>query len=279
MANTKKNVREEKTEVVEKISIAKNEADAAPAVKAESVPAVTEKAAEANETKKEAPKTEKKRGRKPAAKTEKTPAAKSEKAADAKAEKAPAAKSEKTKTAKTSKAAKTEKAPAAAKEKAPAAKKDDAPKTEKKRGRKPAAAKAETKAPAKTTGKRAAKKTEEKAPAKRGRKKSLTYASVVDAARKKTESADISRIKYPIAVNFELKGSAEGIFYVVVSDGKITVEPYKYDDYDVYIEADAAGLVSVLNGQKNIYDALADGTVTFGNCNLKKTILFINAVL
>ena len=75
MANTKKNVREEKTEVVEKISIAKNEADAAPAVKAESVPAVTEKAAEANETKKEAPKTEKKRGRKPAAKTEKTPAA------------------------------------------------------------------------------------------------------------------------------------------------------------------------------------------------------------
>ena len=57
------------------------------------------------------------------------------------------------------------------------------------------------------------------------------------------------------------------------------VEPYKYDDYDVYIEANAAEFMNVLNGTKNIYDALADGSVTFGNCNLKKTILFINAVL
>ena len=263
MANSKKNVQDEKIGAVEKQPEIKAETAAAePAAKVENIPAV----------KSETPiKTEKKRGRKPAAKTEKN---------DVKAEKAPAAKSGKTKTAKTNKPAAA--APASpAKEKASAAKKDDAPKTEKKRGRKPAAAKSETIAQTKTTSKRISKKTEEKAPAKRGRKKSLTYTAVVDAARKKASEADISRIKYPIAVNVELKGSdsAAGVFYIVVSDGKVTVEPYKYNDYDVYIESDAAEFKNVLNGKKNIYDALADGSVTFGNCNLKKTILFINAVL
>ncbi len=277
MANTKKNVQEEKINAVEKKAEVKTEAASVPTVKTESVPASkseTQVKSEKNsDAKKETSKTEKKRGRKPAAKNEKT---------DAKAEKVSTAKSGKT--TKTSKPV-AESAPVVAtKEKAPAAKNDDVPKTEKKRGRKPAAAKSEVKAQTKTVNKRSTKKAEEKAPAKRGRKKSLTYDAVVEAARKKAVEADISRIKYPIAVNFELKGSdaASGIFYIVVSDNKVTVEPYKYNDYDVYIEADAAEFMNVLNGKKNIYDALADGTVTFGNCNLKKTIqtiLFINAVL
>lgn len=278
MANNKKNVQEEKIGAVEKQPDIKAETAAAePAAKVENVPAAKSEApvkTEKNESaKKDAPKTEKKRGRKPAAKTEKT---------DAKAEKTPAAGSGKTKTVKTDKpAADTAASASTAKGKASAAKKDDAPKTGKKRGRKPAAAKSETKTQTKTTSKRTSKKTEEKAPAKRGRKKSLTYTAVVEAARKKAAEADISRIKYPIAVNFELKGSdsAAGVFYIVVSDGKVTVEPYKYNDYDVYIEADAAEFMNVLNGKKNIYDALADGSITFRNCNLKKTILFINAVL
>lgn len=273
MANTKKNVQEEKINAVEKKAEVKTEAASVPTVKTESVPASkseTQVKSEKNsDAKKETSKTEKKRGRKPASKNEKT---------DAKAEKASAAKSGKT--TQTSKPV-AESAPVVAtKEKEPAAKNDDVPKTEKKRGRKPAA-KSEVKAQTKTVNKRSTKKAEEKAPAKRGRKKSLTYDAVVEAARKKAVEADISRIKYPIAVNFELKGSdaASGIFYIVVSDNKVTVEPYKYNDYDVYIEADAAEFMNVLNGKKNIYDALADGTVTFGNCNLKKTILFINAVL
>lgn len=276
MANTKKNVQEEKIGTAEKTTGIKTETSSASADKAENVPASKNEASvkveKSDDAKKGTPKTEKKRGRKPAT-------AKSEKIS-AKAENVSTDKSEKGKTTKTTKPAAANTA-SAAKEKAPADKKDNAAKAEKKRGRKPAAAKSETKAQTKTTGKRTSKKAEEKAPAKRGRKKSLTYAAVVDAARKKAAEADISRIKYPIAVNFELKGSstAAGVFYIVVSDGKITVEPYKYNDYDVYIEADAAELMNVLNGQKNIYDALADGSVTFGNCNLKKTILFINAVL
>ncbi len=209
------------------------------------------------------------------------------KAAEVKAEAAvPAAKkedapkTEKKRPGRKPKAA-AEKASAAKEEKTPAAKKDEAAKTEKKRpGRKPAASKAAAKSTAKTTGKKAgAKKTEEKAPAKRGgRKKAVTLNNAVEATRKNVSGAHLSKIKYPIAVNVELNGSAEGIFYIFVSDGKIAVEPYKYDDYDVYIRADADEFMSVMNGKKNIYDALADGLIKIDG-NTKKAVLFIHAVL
>lgn len=198
-------------------------------------------------------------------------------------------KAEKKNTAKKEAAPKAEKKTAAKKEAAPkaekkaTAKKETAPKAEKKTpGRKPKA-KSETAANEKTVAKRSYnKKTAGKAPEKpapkRGRKKSVTYNTVVDSAKKKLALADISKIKYPIAANIELSGSADGIFYIFVSDGKIAVEPYKYDDYDVYLRADADELMNVLNGKKNIYDALADGLIKIDG-NTKKAVLFIHAAL
>lgn len=259
MANTKKNVTDEKIDITAKAAEIKAEA-------ANAVPA---------EKKGEASKPAKKRGRPASAKTktEKSSAAMKEKAPDAKAEKAPAPKAEKTA------AAKTEKTSVAKSEKAPAAKKESTSKAGKKRGR-PAAAKAADNAAAKTTGKRGAakKSSSAAAPAKRGgRKKAVTYDNVVEAARKKMASANISRIKYPIAVNIKLLGNINGDFYVLISDGKIDVEPYPYNDKDVKMEInDIESFMAVLNGKKDIYDALADGSVSISD-NTKKAILFINA--
>ncbi len=198
-----------------------------------------------------------------------------------KAEKKTASKKETAPKAEKKSAAKKEAAPKA--EKKAAAKKEAAPKAEKKTpGRKPKA-KSGTAANEKPVAKRsynkktADKATEKPAP-KRGRKKSVTYNNVVDSAKKKLSLADISKIKYPIAANVELSGSADGIFYIFVSDGKIAVEPYKYDDYDVYLRADADELMNVLNDKKNIYDALADGLIKIDG-NTKKAVLFIHAAL
>lgn len=163
-------------------------------------------------------------------------------------------------------------APAApAEEKKPAAKK----------GRKPAAAKAEkpAKAPAKAAKKPAAK-AEAEAPKKRAAKKpaakkTVSYEDVVEMAKKKFMAADKTRIKYPVAVNVKLTGVAEGIFYVYIDSENIYVEPYKYDDYDVEIEADTEEFVKVLNGKLNIYDALSADVKITGI--VKKAVLFINA--
>lgn len=165
-------------------------------------------------------------------------------------------------------------APKAAEKKAPA-KKETAKKPA---AKKPAAKKttkaAEKKAPAK---KEAAPKKEaaKKAPKKKG----LAYEDVVEAAKKKMAAADLTRIKYPIAANVELNGAAEGIFYIYVDEANnISVEPYKYNDYDVEFRADADAFVAVMNGKKNIYDALAEGAVKVSG-NVKKAILLINAAL
>ncbi|MCH5348442.1 MAG: hypothetical protein J1E40_03900 [Oscillospiraceae bacterium] len=166
--------------------------------------------------------------------------------------------------------------------KKPAAKKSAAPKAADKkpaakRGRKPAAEK-----------KPAAKKaTAPKASEAKGTRKpkGLAYSDIVAAAKKKILAADITKIKYPIAANVELSGkfienedsNNRNIFYIFIDPDKqeISVEPYRYNDYDVTINADAEELMSVLKGKKNIYDALSEGIHIHGNT--KKSILLIHS--
>ncbi|MCH5193999.1 MAG: hypothetical protein J1F11_08570 [Oscillospiraceae bacterium] len=182
-------------------------------------------------------------------------------------------------------------APAAEKKEAakkPAAKKPAAPKAAAadkkpaaKRGRKPAADK-----------KPAAKKTAapKAAESKAGRKpKGLAYNDIVAAAQKKILAADITKIKYPIAANVELtgkftenpnpdeNGSNRNVFYINIDpdNQEISVEPYRYNDYDVTINADAEELMNVLKGKKNIYDALSEGIHIHGNT--KKAVLLIHS--
>lgn len=166
--------------------------------------------------------------------------------------------------------------------KKPAAKKSAAPKAADKkpaakRGRKPAAEKKP--AAKKTTAPKASE-------AKGTRKpKGLAYSDIVAAAKKKILAADITKIKYPIAANVELSGkfienedsNNRNIFYIFIDPDKqeISVEPYRYNDYDVTINADAEELMSVLKGKKNIYDALSEGIHIHGNT--KKSILLIHS--
>ena len=166
-------------------------------------------------------------------------------------------------------------APKAAEKKAPA-KKETAkkPAAKKPAAKKPAAKKEAAKPAAKKET--AKKETAAKNPAK---KKGLAYEDVVEAAKKKMAGANLTRIKYPIAANVELNGAAEGIFYIYIDEANnISVEPYKYNDYDVELRADADTFVAVMTGKKNIYDALAEGAVKVSG-NVKKAILLINAAL
>lgn len=167
---------------------------------------------------------------------------------------------------------------------APKAEKPAAPKAEEK---KPAAKKPAKTAPAekKTAEKAAAKKpaakkpaekkpTEKKTPGRKAAAKAATYDSVVAEAKKKFASAKTAKIKYPIAANFEL--APNEIFYVYIGEAGVAVEPYKYDDYDIYFRTDAETLTQVLTGKKGIIDALADGSVKLDG-NTKKAVLFIDA--
>lgn len=176
-------------------------------------------------------------------------------------------------------------APAAEAPKTEAApKKDEENKSAEKAAEKTAAAKKP--AAKKPAEKPAAKKTAEKAAAKKPAKKTaekpakkamaLTYDGIVELAQKKFKAANITGIKYPIAVNIELSGACEGVFYVYMDEAKIAVEPYLYNDYDVYVRADAETFAKVLEGKMNIYDALSTSDVKIDGL-VKKAVLFVHA--
>lgn len=171
-------------------------------------------------------------------------------------------------------APKTEAAPKKAEENKPAEKAAEKPAAAKKpAAKKPAEKPVAKKTAEKAAAKKPAKKTAEK-PAKKA--KALTYESVVELAQKKFKAANITGIKYPIAVNVELSGACEGVFYVYMDEAKIAVEPYLYNDYDVYVRADAETFAKVLEGKMNIYDALSTSDVKIDGM-VKKAVLFVHA--
>lgn len=176
---------------------------------------------------------------------------------------APAAEASKTEAA--PKKAEENKSAEKAAEKTVAAKKPAA----KKPAEKPAAKKTAEKAAAKKPAKKTAEKPAKKAMA-------LTYDGIVELAQKKFKAANITGIKYPIAVNIELSGACEGVFYVYMDEAKIAVEPYLYNDYDVYVRADAETFSKVLEGKMNIYDALSTSDVKIDGL-VKKAVLFVHA--
>lgn len=144
-------------------------------------------------------------------------------------------------------AVKTEAVKAAAEVKADAAKAVKAVEkvAEKAPAKKPAAKKA---APA--AKKPAAKKA---APAKKEAKKVAPaepdqYA-LADMVRAKFAKKDVSKVNEKIAIEIKAYGEKEFYIYVLIDDGKVTVEPWGYIDNDVHVDMPIADVVAVANGK------------------------------
>lgn len=127
-----------------------------------------------------------------------------------------------------------EKAPAkkpAAKKAAPAAKKPAA--------KKAAPAKKET--PAKKEAKKAAPAEPDKF-------------ALADMVREKFANKDVSKVNEKIAIEIKAYGEKEFYIYILIDDGKVTVEPWGYIDNDVHIDMPIADVIAVVNGK---YDFVA----------------------
>lgn len=124
-------------------------------------------------------------------------------------------------------------------EKAPAAKKPTAKKAA------PAAKKPAT----------AAKKT---APAKKEVKKAAPEQpdkfALADMVRAKFAKKDVTKVNEKIAIEIKAYGDKEYYIYILIDDGKVTVEPWGYIDNDVHIDMPIDDVVAVVNGK---YDFIA----------------------
>lgn len=124
---------------------------------------------------------------------------------------------------------------------------------EKAPAKKPAAKKA---APA--AKKPAAKKAAPAKPAKKEAKKAAPVEpdkfALADMVREKFAKKDVSKVNEKIAIEIKAYGEKEFYIYILIDDGKVTVEPWGYIDNDVHIDMPIADVVAVVNGK---YDFVA----------------------
>ena len=77
----------------------------------------------------------------------------------------------------------------------------------------------------------------------------MTYESIVAAVRKKLSKADVSSIPGTLAVQVDVEGKAEGIFYIEIKDGQLHVEPYDYHDRNARLIINGTNLMKLVNGK------------------------------
>lgn len=82
----------------------------------------------------------------------------------------------------------------------------------------------------------------------------MTYEEIVSAAKQIIEKKDASKFSGHLAVQVDITGEGEGIFYVELKDKQLHVEPYDYKDRDCKLIATADVLTKLVEGK---YDAVA----------------------
>lgn len=118
------------------------------------------------------------------------------------------------------------------------------------------------KAPAKKAAPAAKKPaTKKAAPAKPAKKEAKKAApaepdkfALADMVREKFAKKDVSKVNEKIAIEIKAYGEKEFYIYILIDDGKVTVEPWGYIDNDVHIDMPIADVVAVVNDK---YDFVA----------------------
>ena len=116
------------------------------------------------------------------------------------------------------------------------------------------AEKAPAKKPAAKKAAPAAKKPAAKKEAKKAAPTEPDKFALADMVREKFAKKDVTKVNEKIAIEIKAYGEKEFYIYILIDDGKVTVEPWGYIDNDVHIDMPIADVVAVVNGK---YDFVA----------------------
>ena len=87
----------------------------------------------------------------------------------------------------------------------------------------------------------------------------MTYQEIVANVKELCGNADLGDYKSHLAVEVEIKGEGEGVFYIEAKDGKVNVEPYNYNDRDVRLIASANNFIAIAKGDLDPVKAFLTG--------------------
>lgn len=79
----------------------------------------------------------------------------------------------------------------------------------------------------------------------------MVFNKYFDKIKKQFQDTDISDIPGFLAIQITLTGTKEetGTFYIEVKDGKLSIEPYEYNDRNVAITISAADFDKLIKGK------------------------------
>lgn len=77
----------------------------------------------------------------------------------------------------------------------------------------------------------------------------MTYQEIFNEVKETFMAADVSDFKGHLALQVNLTGEGEGIFYAELNDGVLKVEPYDYNDHDVMFIVDSKVFLKIVHGK------------------------------
>jgi putative sterol carrier protein len=87
----------------------------------------------------------------------------------------------------------------------------------------------------------------------------MTYEENFNKLKKMLIKADASKIQGELALQFNIVGDGQGIFYAKVKDGQLSIEPYEYYDRDATFIATAKVFTKLAEGKLNPVVAFTTG--------------------
>lgn len=86
----------------------------------------------------------------------------------------------------------------------------------------------------------------------------MTYADIFNKVKNTIKDKNPASV-CDMAVQVEITGEGEGIFYIKTENGKILVEPYDYRDNDASIKVSSADLMRICDNEIDFMTAFTLG--------------------
>lgn len=77
----------------------------------------------------------------------------------------------------------------------------------------------------------------------------MTYEEIVEKVRTRLKDVKEDKLTGFLAIQVNITGEGEGAFYVEVKDGKLSVEPYEYNDRQAKVIMSSTNFLKLLEGK------------------------------
>lgn len=121
----------------------------------------------------------------------------------------------------------------------------------------------------------AEKKPAKKAAAKKA--KEPTIGDIVAKAYNKIDKAAAAKVTESIAVQINVYGTVEDVFYISVIGGVVEVMPYPYFDRDIEVSVSFDDIMKIVDGKLTLKEAITTGTMD-AKGDIKKSFILASLI-